>query len=72
MKKQVSTVAAVVIVLAVMGVVAGLWYAQPFKPKIYGLDPPTTAERHQQAEEMKQAMIESHQAKKQSHQAADN
>ena len=72
MKKPINPIVGVIIILGVLGVLAGLWFKQPFKPKIYGLDPPTTAERHQQAEEMKQAMIESNQAKKQGHQAADH
>ncbi len=64
MKKQISPIIAMIIVVGVVGILVALWVKQPFQPKIHGLEPPTVEQRRQQAEEMKQGMIESMKAKK--------
>lgn len=70
MKKQVSPVVAAVIIVVVIGIAAGLWFWQPFKPKVYGLEPPTAAQLHQRSEEMKQSMIQASQSRRQAHPAS--
>ncbi len=67
MKKQVSPVVAAAIIVAVIGIALGLWFWQPFQPKVYGLEPPTAAQKHQRAEEMKQSMIDAMRARQQGH-----
>jgi hypothetical protein len=67
MKKQVSPVVTVVVIVAAVGIAVGLWFWQPFKPKVYGLEPPTAAQRQKQYEDMKNSMIEAAQARRQPH-----
>ena len=71
MKKTIHPAVGVLIVVAIVGTLVGIWFVQPFQPKVYGLVPPTPEQKHESANQMKQDMIDSMKDKKQGRPTTD-
>ena len=58
MKREVGPIVVIAVVLIALCAVVGIWFWQPLAPKVYGLAPPTPAERQKAAQQMSNDMRE--------------
>ncbi len=58
MNKEIGPAVFIGVILAAICLVVLFWVWRPFAPKVYGLERPSAAARHQAAEQMRQAMME--------------